>query len=160
VRRLEVDERGAEGGDGRPGRDALQEPGDRQHGDVARDQEQQQSDELEPDRGGEHGPAPDVVGQRADHEERAEETDHVDGEDGGEHPRGEPPLLLVDDIQRGGRAGGGQEEDDDRRDGGEDAGRRRCGRFGGGGGSDGHGLLAAICALTKPTVARTHRSLR
>ncbi|ARX80792.1 hypothetical protein SMD44_00190 [Streptomyces alboflavus] len=113
MRRFEVDEGGAQSGRRRTRGDALQHPGGSQDGHVTGGEEEDERDRLQRDRRGQHGPSAEVVRQRPDGEQGAQQADHVQGEDDGEHPCGEVPLLLVDRVERGRHAGGGQEDDED-----------------------------------------------
>jgi len=62
VRRVEVDQRGAERGQRGAGGDALRDPGGEQDRDVAGDDEQHQRRRLQRDRRGQYGPAAQVIG--------------------------------------------------------------------------------------------------
>ena len=70
---------------------------------------------LHGDRGQQHRAAADVVGQRADGQQRREHGERVDAEDDRRGDRREAPLGLVERVERGRRAGAGQEEHHDRR---------------------------------------------
>jgi len=69
---------------------------------------------LDTDRGEQDGAPPDVVGQRAEHQQGAEHRQRVDPEHHRGRDRREVPLGLVDRVQRGGGGGGGQQRHDQR----------------------------------------------
>lgn len=104
MRGIEVDEGGAQRRQRRTRGDPLRDSRERQHRNVTRDREQQQRERLERHCRGEHRSPADVVGQRAEDQQRPEQGHDVDGEHDRQCRGREAPPLLVDDIQRRGRA--------------------------------------------------------
>ena len=125
VRRVEIDQGGAERGQHQPGGDALHRPGQQQHGHVPGQQEQHQGAGFQRDGGRQDQSPAHVVRQFAGHQQRAEQGEHEDREDQRERPGGESPQPLVDDIQRRGGAGRRLEQHHDRDDHGKAGGPRQ-----------------------------------
>ena len=93
---LQVDQRRA----GRAGRGAdggaLQRPGGEQQPDAVRRQEQPARARAGRQGHGDDAAAAQVVRQRPEHQQGDQQGQDVDGEDGGQRRRREPPLGLVD----------------------------------------------------------------
>ena len=91
LRRGEVDQHRAQGAHRGAGRDPLQGPGGEQPADAVGEREREHRGDLDPERGEDRRPAADVVGDRADDEQRDEQRDRVDGEDAGQRHVDENP---------------------------------------------------------------------
>jgi len=83
VGRVQVDERGSERRERRASGYALRDASDEKDRDIARDQEKDEGRGFQRDRRGEHRTATDVIGKSTENEQRADQTDDVDGEDDG-----------------------------------------------------------------------------
>jgi hypothetical protein len=95
-----VDEGRTEGPDEQPDRDTLHDPVDDERDDPVRHREQAERQRDAQAADDQHGLAADVVGQAARDEQAREQAGDVDGEDPGEHERGEVPLGCVDRVDR------------------------------------------------------------
>src|SRR5437660_7133067 len=122
VRWVQVDQGRAQGRKRNAGGDPLRDPRDEEADDIAGEKKGHEGKAFQRDRGAEHRAATDVIGERTDGEERADQAEDIHREDDGECRGRKAPRLLVDDIQRRGRARRRGEEHEDR------ARRRESGR--------------------------------
>ena len=111
---MQVDEPRPDGAERGTGGQALQHPGHEQHVDSTGEREQQHHDRLGAERADQHRAAPDVVRQRARHEQRGEDGDGVHAEDHRDRDGREAPARLVGRVQRRRRAGAGEQRHEDR----------------------------------------------
>ena len=98
------------------GRHALHDPCHEQLVDAAGVDEQDQREALAGDRGEQHRPAAEEVGQPSERQQRGQHRDRIHAEHDRRGDRGEAPLRLVGAVQRRRRRGCGQEADDERRE--------------------------------------------
>jgi hypothetical protein len=97
---MQVEQRGAGGGERQPGRQTLEPAGDEQPHDRVGDHVQEGRHEQRPQRREQHRPAADLVGDPAREDERGEHAEGVRAVDEREHRRGEVPQLAVDAVER------------------------------------------------------------
>ena len=113
---VDVEHACADRAEGRARRDPLDDAGRDEVADAAGGGEHYQRKRLDRDGGKQHRPAPDVIRQPSEDEQRDEHGDRVDPEDDRRRDRGESPVLLVDGVQRGRRARGGEHRHRQRRE--------------------------------------------